>query len=49
MAMLTYRDRTVRLRVDGGFDEIASISTVAIANGQFFGGGMRVAPERDAR
>jgi diacylglycerol kinase family enzyme len=25
-------------------DEIATISTLAIANGQFFGGGMRVAP-----
>jgi diacylglycerol kinase (ATP) len=43
--MLTYRDRTVRIRVDGDYDEIASISTVAIANGQFFGGGMHVAPD----
>jgi YegS/Rv2252/BmrU family lipid kinase len=42
--MLTYRDRAVRIRVDGAFDEIASISTVAVANGQYFGGGMRVAP-----
>jgi YegS/Rv2252/BmrU family lipid kinase len=45
LAMLSYRDRTVRIRVDGEFDEIASISTVAIANGQFFGGGMHVAPQ----
>jgi len=44
LAMLTYRDRTVRIRVDGAYDEIASISTVAVANGQYFGGGMRVAP-----
>jgi len=44
-AMLAYRDRAVRLRVDGDFDEITRISTVAIANGQFFGGGMRVAPQ----
>ena len=44
VAMLTYRDRKVRLRVDGSYDEIASISTLAIANGQYFGGGMRVAP-----
>lgn len=43
-AMLSYRDRAVRIRVDGEYDEIASISTVAVANGQFFGGGMRVAP-----
>ena len=35
LAMLTYRDRTVRIRVDGAYDEIASISTVAVANGQF--------------
>ncbi|MGH6871606.1 MAG: diacylglycerol/lipid kinase family protein [Rhizomicrobium sp.] len=42
--MMTYRNRTVRIRVDGDFDEIATISTVAVANGQFFGGGMRVAP-----
>jgi len=34
----------VRIRVDGDYDEIASISTVAVANGQYFGGGMRVAP-----
>lgn len=42
--MMRYRERTVRIRVDGDFDEIASISTVAVANGQYFGGGMRVAP-----
>lgn len=44
LALLTYRDRTVRIRIDGDFDEIASIATVAAANGQYFGGGMRVAP-----
>ena len=44
-AMLTYRDRAVRIRVDGDFDEIARVSTVAVANGQCFGGGMRVAPD----
>jgi diacylglycerol kinase (ATP) len=44
-ARFTYRDRTIRLRVDGDYDEIASISTVAVANGQFFGGGLRVAPQ----
>jgi YegS/Rv2252/BmrU family lipid kinase len=45
--MLTYRDRAVRLRVDAAFDEIVSISTVAIANGQYFGGGMRIAPHAE--
>jgi YegS/Rv2252/BmrU family lipid kinase len=46
--MLTYGDRAVRLRVDAELDEIASISTVAIANGQYFGGGMQVAPHAQA-
>ncbi len=45
LGLLTYRERVVRVRVDGDYDEIASISTVAVANGQFFGGGMRVAPQ----
>ena len=40
-AMLRYRDLAVRLRVDGHYDEIATISTVAVANAQYFGGGMR--------
>ena len=42
--LLRYRDRAVRIRVDGSFDEITSISTVAVANGLYFGGGMKVAP-----
>lgn len=44
LTMLRYRNRAVRIMVDGIEDEIATISTVAIANGQYFGGGMRVAP-----
>ncbi|HUO91434.1 MAG TPA: diacylglycerol kinase family protein [Rhizomicrobium sp.] len=43
-ALLFYRERMVRIRVDGDFDEIASIGTVAVANGRYFGGGMHVAP-----
>jgi len=42
--MLSYRERAVRIRIDGDFDEITPVSVVAVANGQFFGGGMRVAP-----
>ena len=34
----------MRVIVDGEYDEIAPISTVAVANGQYFGGGMHVAP-----
>ncbi|HVE04952.1 MAG TPA: diacylglycerol kinase family protein [Rhizomicrobium sp.] len=44
LAMVRHRIRTVRIIVDGLEDEIASVSTVAVANGQYFGGGMRVAP-----
>ncbi|HVU19902.1 MAG TPA: diacylglycerol kinase family protein [Rhizomicrobium sp.] len=42
--LLTYRNRVVRIIVDGEYDEIAPISTVAVANGRFFGGGMKIAP-----
>jgi len=44
LAMLRYNDRTVRLRIDGEYDEIDRISTVAVANAQYFGGGMKIAP-----
>jgi diacylglycerol kinase (ATP) len=44
-AKLAWRDRMIRLRIDGDYDEIASIATVAVANGQFFGGGRRIAPQ----
>lgn len=44
-AMMRYRAKPVRLKVDGIFDEVATISTVAVCNGQFFGGGMRIAPD----
>jgi diacylglycerol kinase (ATP) len=44
LAIHRYRERMVRLRIDGDFDEIASISTVAVANGKYFAGGMHVAP-----
>jgi diacylglycerol kinase (ATP) len=45
LAMLSHRDRAVRIRIDGHPDDLATISTVAIANGRFFGGGMHVAPQ----
>ena len=44
VGLLRYGERTVRIRVDGALDEIANISTVVVANGQYFGGGMKVAP-----
>jgi YegS/Rv2252/BmrU family lipid kinase len=46
-AMWRYRDQRVRLRADDGAWEELRITTVAVANGQYFGGGMRVAPKAD--
>jgi YegS/Rv2252/BmrU family lipid kinase len=46
-AMWRYRDQRVRLRTDGGAWAEQPITTVAVANGQYFGGGMRVAPTAD--
>ena len=45
VGMLRYRNAPVRLLVDGKDDAKTVISTVAVANGQYFGGGMRVAPD----
>jgi YegS/Rv2252/BmrU family lipid kinase len=44
-AMLTYRNRAVRLRVDDGEPQALRVNNIAVANGRFFGGGMQVAPE----
>jgi YegS/Rv2252/BmrU family lipid kinase len=44
-SVIGHRNPTIRLMVDGADDEIATISTVAIANGVYFGGGMKVAPD----
>ena len=43
--VLRYKAKPVRLKVDNVFDEVITISTCAVCNGQFFGGGMRVAPD----
>ena len=45
--LVGWRDQAVRIRVDGGPEESLAITTLAVANGQYFGGGMRVAPEAD--
>jgi diacylglycerol kinase family enzyme len=44
-ALLRYRNQRVRIQVDDHFDDVIRISTVAVCNGQYFGGGMRVAPQ----
>lgn len=46
-ALAGYRDQTVRLSFDGGPTETVPVTTLAIANGRYFGGGMKVAPNAD--
>ncbi len=43
--MSKYKDRRVRLRVDGGAPEELGITVVAASNGRYFGSGMCVAPK----
>ena len=44
-ASLAYRNKKVVLRIDGEKSWEGSIYNVAVANGQYFGGGMWIAPE----
>ncbi len=46
-ALLGYRDQTVTLRFDGGEPETVAVTSVAVCNGRFFGGGMQVAPKAE--
>lgn len=46
-ALAGYQDRAVRFRVDGGPAQEARVTTLAVCNGKYFGGGMKVAPEAD--
>ena len=43
-ALLTYRNKPVRIQVDDHFNKILNVSTAAVCNGQFFGSGMHMAP-----
>lgn len=45
VSLFKYSSKPVRLKVDNVFDDVVSVSTCAVCNGQFFGGGMRVAPD----
>lgn len=47
MAALTFKPWRVRLQIDDTFDEEIETSTVAVCNGRFFGGGMKIAPDAD--
>jgi YegS/Rv2252/BmrU family lipid kinase len=46
-ALIGWRPQRVRLIADAGYDEIAGIANVAVANGRWFGGGLRVAPNAE--
>lgn len=46
-ALWRYRDVRVRLTLDGKPLEEMPITTVAVANGRYFGGGMKVAPRAE--
>jgi YegS/Rv2252/BmrU family lipid kinase len=45
VSLLKYDTKRIRLKVDDSFDGEVTIWNVAVANGQYHGGGMRVAPE----
>jgi YegS/Rv2252/BmrU family lipid kinase len=44
-ALLKYKDQRITLTLDGGEPTTAPVTCVAVCNGQFFGGGMWVAPK----
>jgi glycerol-3-phosphate dehydrogenase len=43
-ALARYRNKRVRIRVDDSFDREVNVCTAAVCNGQYFGSGMRIAP-----
>lgn len=46
-AMTKYKDQRVRLTLDDKPLEEVMVTTLSVANGKYFGGGMKVAPEAD--
>jgi YegS/Rv2252/BmrU family lipid kinase len=46
-AMTKYKDQRVRLTLDEKPLEEVMVTTLSVANGKYFGGGMKVAPEAD--
>jgi YegS/Rv2252/BmrU family lipid kinase len=46
-ALTTYRDRVVQLSFDEGPVQTLPITVVAVGNGKYFGGGMKVTPNAD--
>ncbi|HYV44797.1 MAG TPA: diacylglycerol kinase family protein [Myxococcaceae bacterium] len=48
-ALIGYKDQPVRVTMDDRPAEEMAITTLAVANGKYFGGGMQVAPQADTR
>jgi diacylglycerol kinase family enzyme len=46
-ALIAYRPQGVRIKVDGEVMHEGTLVTCAVANGQYFGGGMRIAPKAE--
>jgi YegS/Rv2252/BmrU family lipid kinase len=46
-ALLKYSDAKVTVKFDGGAAETMPVTTLSVANGRYFGGGMKVAPRAD--
>ncbi len=40
-----YKPKPVRLIADTGFDQTVNVGVCAVANGKYFGGGMKIAPD----
>jgi YegS/Rv2252/BmrU family lipid kinase len=49
ISLLLYSKKTIRLRVDDVFEETVVAWNIAVANGQYHGGGMWIAPEARAQ
>jgi len=47
VSLVLYEKKSIRLKVDDHFDEEVPVLNVAVANGQYHGGGMWVAPDAD--
>jgi glycerol-3-phosphate dehydrogenase len=46
-ALIRHRNQPVRVQVDDIYDEVRNVTVVAVCNGQFFGGGMRIGPDAE--
>lgn len=45
VSLIKYKNKLMRIQIDDRFDEERVVSLLVVANGQYFGGGMHIAPE----